>query len=100
MIQDGPRDSVSSKCQPVKRLNLLLAHLTVKNYLAALLLLMKLNLEWSGVLVVVAVADMATIVAEEMVEIEGLAGNIRVVYIIPEVFVINPRLFSSTRWTT
>ena len=59
---------------------------------------MKLNLEWSGVLV--AVADMATIVAEEMVEIEGLAGNIRVVYIIPEVFVINPRLFSSTRWTT
>ena len=98
MIQDGPRDSVSSKCQPVKRLNLLLAHLTVKNYLAALLLLMKLNLEWSGVLV--AVADMATIVAEEMVEIEGLAGNIRVVYIIPEVFVINPRLFSSTRWTT
>ena len=81
-------------------LNLLLAHLTVKNYLAALLLLMKLNLEWSGVLVVAAVADMATIVAEEMVEIEGLAGNIRVVYIIPEVFVINPRLFSSTRWTT
>jgi hypothetical protein len=94
----------------VKRLNLLLANLTVKNYLAALLLSMKLSLEWSGVLVVAEVeaeamatvvvveaaamaivvvveaaamaiveADMATIVAEEMVAIEGLAGNIKVI---------------------
>ena len=65
----------------MKRLNLLLAHLTVKNYQAALLLLMKLNLEWNGVLVA-AEADMATIVAEEMVAmvaIEGLAGNTKVV---------------------
>ena len=54
---------------------------------------MKLSLEWSGVLVVEAAveaeamaiveaavgADMATIVAEEMVAIEGLAGNIKVI---------------------
>ena len=83
----------------MKRLNLLLANLTVKNYLAALLLSMKLSLEWSEVLVVEAEAeamaiveaeamaivevevgvDMETIVAEEMVAIEGLAGNIKVI---------------------
>ena len=73
----------------MQRLNLLLANLMVKNYLAALLLSMKLSLEWSGVLVeeeealVIVEAeageDMATIVAEEMVEIEGLAGNIKVI---------------------